>query len=290
MKIGKHTVKLSHVNKMMYPGAGITKQDVIDYYDRIAGVMMPHIKGRPLVMHRFPDGIEGKDFFHKDMPGYFPEWIKGKKVKLTEGGTQTLVVVEKKADLIYLANQACLVPHIWLSSAEKINHPDKVVFDMDPPDSDFKTVRFAAEKIKGVIEDEGFTPFLMTSGSKGLHIVIPIKPSLTFEEVRKTSSQICRDLAGRYPEKLTIEPRKDKRKGRLFLDYLRNSFGQTSVAPYALRALPGAPVAAPITWDELKQGKMDPQKYTLKNIFKRLGQIDDPWKNFSKKAKTFTIG
>lgn len=277
LRMGKYSIELSHLDKEMYPEAGITKQDVIDYYKRIASVMLPHIKGRPLVMHRFPDGIEGEDFYQKAVPDYFPEWIKRTEVKLREGGTEELVVVEKAADLVYLANQACLVPHVWLSREKKIDKPDKLTFDLDPPGDDFGEVKFAARKLKKVLEENGLTPFVMTTGSKGLHVTVPLEPEHSFDRVREFAEGLAENLASEYPDRLTTESRKKKRRGRLLLDYMRNAYGQTSVVPYALRALPQAPVATPLDWEELGHSSLNPRSYTLENIFRRLGRKEDPW-------------
>jgi len=277
VRMGKFSIELTNPDKIMYPESGITKQDVIRYYKRIAPVMLPHIRGRPLVMHRFPDGIEGEDFYQKSAPDYFPEWIKRKKVRLKEGGSEYLVVVTRAADLVYLANQACLVPHVWLSREEDVAKPDKLIFDLDPSGDDFGEVKFAALELKKVLEDEDLTPLIMTTGSKGLHVTVPIKPARSFDGVREFAAKIAGRLTEESPDRLTTESRKDKRTGRLLLDVMRNAYGQTSVVPYALRALPEAPVAAPLDWNELGNADLGPRRYTLNNIFRRLGRKKDPW-------------
>jgi bifunctional non-homologous end joining protein LigD len=257
VRIGRYSVELSRPRKKMYPEDGITKEDVVDYYQRIAPVALPHMKGRPLVMHRFPNGIKGEDFYQKAVPDYFPDWIKRKKVRLVEGGWQELAVVEKAADLVYLANQACLVPHVWLSRADNVNNPDRMIFDLDPSSDDFGEVKFAALELKKMLEE----------------------PDHHFDRVRKFAEIIAGRLADQFPEKVTTEPRKQKRRGRLLLDVMRNSYGQTSVVPYALRAIPGAPVAAPLDWEELSGSGLNAQSYNLANIFRRLGRKQDPWRS-----------
>ena len=289
LRIGQYTVELSHLEKKMYPEAGITKGDVVDYYKRVAPDMLRHMKNRPVVMHRFPDGIEGKDFYQKSVPDYFPDWIKRKKVQLREGGSEELVVVEKTADLVYLANQACLVLHVWMSRAESVEKPDKLVFDLDPAGDDFQEVKFAARELKKVLEKKGLTPFMMTTGSKGLHVTVPIKPVLSFDRVREFAALLAEDLAEEFPDRLTTESRKQKRRGRLLLDYMRNAYGQTSVVPYALRALPGAPVVAPLDWEELAKSGLHPQSYSLRNIFSRLALKKDPWQNMFRHKKKLDI-
>jgi len=289
MKMGKYTIDMSNLDKKMYPKSGKTKQDVIEYYKEIAPYMLTHIKQRPLVMHRFPDGIEGEDFYQKAVPDYFPDWINRTKISLKEGGSEYLVVVEKAADLVYLANQACLVPHVWLCRENNVDNPDKLVFDLDPSGDDFGEVKFAALKLKKILEEKGLTSYVMTTGSKGLHVTVPIKPDYSFDKVRDYAEEVAWQLAKDYPDRLTIESRKVKREGRLLLDYMRNAFGQTSVAPYALRALPGAPVAAPLDWEELKRSELNPRSYNINNIFRRLSQKEDPWKDIFRNKYTLKI-
>lgn len=289
IKMGKYSIALSNLDKKMYPKSGITKKNVINFYKNIAPFMLPHIKQRPLVMHRFPDGIEGEDFYQKAVPNYFPDWIKRTKITLKEGGFEYLVVVEKAADLVYLANQACLVPHVWLSREDNVENPDKLVFDLDPSGDDFGEIKFAAFKLKKVLEEKGLISYVMTTGSKGLHVTIPIKPDHSFKTVREYAEEIAWQLAKDYPDRLTTESRKVKRKSRLLLDYMRNAYGQTSVVPYALRALPGAPVAAPLDWKELKRSQLNPQTYNLNNIFRRLSQKEDPWKNIFRNRNKLKI-
>jgi bifunctional non-homologous end joining protein LigD len=264
-------------NKILFPRAKITKGDVIDYYEKIAPIMLPHIKNRPLVMQRFPNGIKQKGFYQKEVPDYFPRWIKRKRVKLEKNGSQALVTVEKKEDLVYLANQAVITPHVWLSTKNKPYYPNKIVLDLDPGKTGLQHMRSAAKLLKKILEKHGLKVFLMTTGSKGYHLVCPIKQTYKFDKVRAFVKNIVKTLAEQYPRNFTIETLKKKRRGRIFLDYLRNAYGQTSVAPYAIRPYPGAPIATPIDWKELSSTK--PQAYTIKNIFKRLSRKKDPWKH-----------
>lgn len=289
LNIGNKKIELSNPEKEMYPKENLTKTDIANYYEKISDYMLPHIKNRPLVMHRFPDGIDGEEFYQKEVPDYFPKSIKRKTIKLVKGGSEPLMIAEKKADLVYLAGQACLVPHIWLSTADNPKSPNKIVFDLDPPKGDFDKVIFAAFKIKEMFEDKKFTPYVMTTGSKGLHIIIPIKQNHRFKKVREYVKDVADELAEKYKDKLTTETRKSKRKGRVFLDYLRNAYGQTSVAPYALRAIEGAPVATPLDWDELKKSDIGPQSYNINNIFRRLSKKKDPFKGMMRHAKALDV-
>jgi bifunctional non-homologous end joining protein LigD len=208
---------------------------------------------------------------------------------LEKDGKQELVIIEKKDDLLYLANQGTLVFHSWLSQKQNVNKPDKLIFDLDPPkNSGFQIVKFAAYKLRDIFTKNKLNPFVMTTGSKGLHVIIPIKPKHDFDKVREFAKKTAEELADKYPDKLTTEVRKEKRKARILLDYLRNAFGQTGVAPYSLRAIKNAPIATPLDWAELPSLN-DPQKYNISNIFKRLGQKSDPWENIYKKAKDLKL-
>jgi bifunctional non-homologous end joining protein LigD len=238
-------------------------------------------------MHRFPDGITKEGFYQKQVPDYFPSWIYRKTVPLKKGEKQTLVIVDDADSLLYLANQGVLVFHAMLSCADAVNKPDKIVFDLDPSGDDIKELRFAARLLKKKLEEYGLHPFVMTTGSRGYHVVTPIIPEHSFIKVHAFAKKIADSLADEYPDRLTTEMSKSERKKRVFIDYLRNSYNQTSVAPYSLRAHEGAPVATPINWSELSKTK--PQQYTIKTLFKRLSRKQDPWKNFDKKAMRLEI-
>lgn len=282
-EIGRRTVEISNPDKVLFPDDGITKADLADYYARIAETMLPHVRGRPATMQRYPDGIEGETFFQKDVPNYFPDWIKTVEMA-KEGGTVTHLVIEEAATLVYLANQACITPHMWLSRADRPHHPDRIVFDFDPPGKEFTPIRDAARRLRDILEELGLVPFVMTSGSRGLHVVAPLKRTTDFDEVRTFARGVAELLVGRHPDRLTTEQRKNKRGRRIFVDTMRNSYAQTAVAPYAVRARAGAPVAAPLDWDELGRG-LEPRKYTIANVFRRLARKDDPWAKIERQAR-----
>lgn len=285
IKIGADEFELTHPDKVLYPEDKLTKEDIVNYYLRISKWMLPHAKDRVLSMQHFPDGIKGANFYQKRVPDYFPLWLKTAKVKLHEaGGVEEVPVIEKEIDLAYLSGQAVLPFHTWLSHVDKINNPDKIVFDLDPTEEkNFEDLRFCSLKIKEKFESLGFKTFIMTSGAGGFHVCIPIKPTKSFDEVREFCHKMADEIAEQYPKRLTTEVRKGQREGRIFIDYLRNSYGQTSVCPYSLRALAGAPVATPFSWSEIV--RMKPQSYNIKTIFKYLSAKGDPWKNFSASAK-----
>lgn len=281
VQIGSHTVGLSNQDKTYFPEDGLTKGDLVDYYRRVAEVMLPHLEGRPLALRRYPDGIAEDGFVQQEAPDHFPDWIDRVTVE-KEGGTITHVVCNSAATLVYLANQGCITPHAWLSRTGALRRPDRLIFDLDPPDGDVAPVRQAARRVRDLLTELGLAAFVMTSGSRGLHVVAPLKAEDDFETVRTFAHEAADVLAARHPDALTTAQRKNKRRGRVFLDYLRNSYAQTSVPPYAVRARPGAPAATPLAWDELSD--VTPRRYTITNLFRRLGQKDDPWHDIDDEA------
>ena len=271
---------------MLFPDDGITKGDLVDYYRQVAPAILPYLKERPLNMQRFPNGIDAQGFYQKQMPDYFPEWMDRVSVEvLGEGQRQTQVVCNDAATLVYLANQACVTPHAWLSRVDRLDYPDKLIFDFDPSADDFASVRSAALAMRALIDDLGLAPFVMTTGSRGLHIVIPLDQSLPFDDTRAFARDLAETLARRDPDHWTTEPRKDERRGRLFVDYLRNAYGQTAIPPYAVRAKAGAAVATPLEWDELADPDLNARSYTIRNVLRRIVTRPDPWQAFEHEAR-----
>lgn len=277
-------LEISKKSKVFFPDSNITKGELVEYYMKIAHVILPYLKNRPITMHRFPDGIEGKNFYQKDTPEYFPEWIETAAVK-KKNGTVTHVICNNTDTLAYIANQACITPHTWLSRTSDLNKPDKMVFDLDPSDNDTEKVKNAAFTLKKLLEVEGFSPCIMTSGSRGFHIVVFLIPGADFEKTRKYAQHIAQKAVTASPESFTVEQRKNKRGSRVFIDINRNAYAQTSVTPYSVRARKSAPVAVPIEWHEASNPSMTPDRYNIRNIFRRLEHKEDPWKN----TKSFTL-
>ena len=297
LKVGKHEVQVTHEEKILFPEsplrqglsghAKITKGDLINYYSKIAPVMILYVKNRPIMMHRFVEGIGQEGFYQKNISDYFPDWIERAEINKLEGGMITQVLCNNPETLVYIANQLCITIHTWLSKIDKINYPDKLVFDLDPagpkPEESFALVIKAAKKIKEFLENLGLTTFVMTTGSKGLHVVVPIKRENTFEYVKNFARDCATILEKENPEIFTNEMRKEKRGTKIFLDIYRNAYAQTSVAPYAVRAIEGAPIATPIRWSEVNKN-LTAQKYNIKNIFARLEKKGDAWEDFEKSA------
>jgi bifunctional non-homologous end joining protein LigD len=277
------TVEISNPDKVLFPRDGITKADLAAYYEEIAATMLPHVRDRAVVMQRFPNGIRHEGFIQKDVPQYFPEWIKTIRVKKARGSV-THVVVDNAATLMYLADQACVTPHVWLSRIDRLDHPDRLIFDLDPSGRTFEPVLAAARALREVLEAIDLVPYLMTTGSRGLHVVVPLDRSADFDTVRALARRLATAVADAAPDRFTIEQRKEKRRGRVYLDTMRNAYAQTAVAPYAVRALPGAPVAAPLEWAELSR-LAGAQPYTIKTIARRLARRGDPWKDIARRAR-----
>lgn len=288
LEIDGHEIGISHPDKLLFEFPGITKLELADYYRRISPTALRHYRDRALSMHRYPDGIDREGFFQKTLPDYFPDWIERATLP-KEDGKVTYVVANDAATLVYLANQACITPHLALSRTDRPDHPDRMIFDLDPSDDDFGKVQVSAKHLKAFLDRLELVSFVQTTGSRGLHVVVPLNRKSDFDRVREFSHRVCRMLAEEHPDLMTIEQRKNKRGERVFLDDLRNAYGQTSVAPYAVRARPGAPVATPLNWDEVGRDALDPQKYNIGNIFRRLGQIDDPWADISSHAQGLAI-
>ena len=279
LRIGSRTLPVSNLEKELFPGE-YTKADVIEYYRKIAPVMLPYLRGRLVSMQRFPDGLGGFSFFQKEIPKYFPDWISRATVPRREGGEITHVVCNDVATLVYLAAQACLVPHVGLSRTDRPDTPDRIIFDLDPSENaGFALVKKTAFLLRRLLENElGLESLPMLTGSRGVHVLVTLKRRESFDAVRAFAQGVAGLLTRRYPRIVTVEHRKAKRGPRIYLDVARNGYGQTAVPPYSLRALPGAPVATPLTWEELRSPRMRPQSFALASIFERLDRVGDPWK------------
>ncbi|ALP53938.1 ATP-dependent DNA ligase [Candidatus Tenderia electrophaga] len=288
-RFGRYTVELSNTDKVFFPDAGISKGDLIDYYSAVAEWLVPHAKDRPLTLHRFPDGIDQDGFYQQQRSDYFPDWIQSRKTARVEDSHEDEKAVDhvlcnNQATLVYLANQGVITLHGWLSRAPRLTRPDRLIFDLDPAHKDFGTVRRAARQVAALMQQLNLTPYAMTTGSRGLHVVAPLRRGQQFDAVRDLAQAMAQHLAQQHSDDLTVEQRKDKRQGRIYLDVMRNAYGQTAVLPYAVRAKPGAPVATPLDLDELDDSGLDPQGWHIKNILRRLGQKGDPWADIRRHA------
>jgi bifunctional non-homologous end joining protein LigD len=275
-------VTITNPDKALFPEDGITKGELVDYFRHVADVMVPLVKDRPLTMQRFTDGIDKPGFFQKEAPYYLPEWIETVTFGLRDGRKQRQILCNDAATLAWIASQDCITQHVWLSRADRLDYPDMIIFDLDPPDDDFDIVRFAARAIRAKLQDLDMSSFIMTTGSRGLHVVSPLDRSADFETVRAWARSLAEKLAWSIPDSFTTELRKESRGHRLFIDYTRNAFGQTKVAPYTVRPKQGAPVATPVEWDELDH--IHSQTFNIRNVPKRVESRGDPWKNMQRYA------
>jgi bifunctional non-homologous end joining protein LigD len=275
IRAGRRTVQISKPDKALFP-CGLTKLELARYYDAVAPAMLPHLADRPLNLERYPDGIEGPRIIQQRASDHFPPWIKRVRVGKA-GGTVDHVVARDSATLVYLANQAAITLHSWLSRADRLDRPDRVIFDLDPSGDDVAAVARAARAMGAVLRELGLEPWVMTSGSRGYHVLVPLQRRADHDGVREFARGVATLAAAREPELFTVEQRKAKREGRILIDIMRNAYAHTAVAPYAVRPRRGAPVATPLHWEELSDPAMTPGRITVRDVPARLARDGDPW-------------
>ncbi len=289
IRIGSRSIAVSSLDKVLFAArAGaeaVTKGALIEYYRQVAPTLLRYLKDRPISLQRYPGGIEAQGFYQKEVSDYFPAWIDRARIEVLETGEiQEQVICNDAATLVYLVNQNTITFHPWLSRADRLYYPDKLIFDLDPP-GEFEAARQAAWWRRALLTELGLRPFVMTTGSRGLHVVTPLDRKADFDAVRDFARDLAGLLARRHPDVLTVEMRKDERAGRVFLDYLRNAYASTAVAPYAVRARPGAPVATPLAWEELEDPALRSDTYTLRTLPDRLARVGDPWRDMRRHAR-----
>ncbi|MGF1595727.1 MAG: non-homologous end-joining DNA ligase [Acidimicrobiales bacterium] len=279
-------VEVTNPDRVLFPAIGVTKGQVVDYYARVADHLLPHVAGRPLVLERFPRGIDGQGFYQKNLPDHAPEWLARVEIPTVEGGVTRYGVVDDADGLVWVANQSAVVLHTLLAEAAAPQRPVEVIFDLDPADDDLGPVQSTARALRHLLVDLGLAPRVKSSGSQGLHLVVDvIDDDATYARTEGFAHRVAELVADRL-EEVTTEHRKRNRRGRLFLDVLRNGPASHAVAPYSLRARPEAPVAAPLTWDEALSPRFHPRRITIGNVFRRLAQIEDPWASISRPSTT----
>lgn len=275
IRAGRRSVTVSRPDKVLFPADGVTKRDLAEHYARVAPAMLPLVREHPVALERFPDGIEGMRFYHKNIK-HTPEWVRTVTVG-KRGGELNQVVVDDAATLVWMADQACITPHIWLSRADRLMNPDQLIVDLDPPEGKFAEARRVALVVRSLLDDLGLPSYPKTTGGKGIHVMVPLDRRATFEDVRAFADGLAAVLAADDPRRLTTEFRKEKRGDRLFLDMGRNAYAQHAVAPYAVRPRDGAPVATPLDWSEVEDRRLKPERFTIKAVGKRVESGDDPW-------------
>ncbi|EFL38018.1 non-homologous end-joining DNA ligase [Streptomyces griseoflavus] len=286
VRAGRRSVEIRRPGKVLFPGgrdaAQYTKGDLVDYHRAVAPFMLPHLRGRPLMLDRRPDGVGGPAFMQKNTPDGYPDWITRAEVG-KEGGTVTHTVCDDTATLLYLVDQASITLHRWQSRTARIDRPDRLVFDLDPAGDDFETVREAARLLRGLLDELELPSAPMTTGSRGLHVVVPLSATQDFDEVRAFAHDVAGTLAAAHPGRLTTAARKKDRRGRLYLDVQRNAYAQTAVAPYTVRALPGAPVAVPVSWEQLDDPGLHARRWTVEDAVAQART--DPWAGLPRRGR-----
>lgn len=278
------TVTITHPERVLFPEDGLTKGDLADYHRAVADVLVPHLRDRPLMLQRFPEGIGAGGFYQKEAGRGVPGWIRTVRVD-KEGGTVNHPVVDDADALLALTNLSVVSFHRWPSRADQLTQPDVLVMDLDPSSDDFEEVRQAARWTRELLDELDLASYLQVTGSRGLHVVVPLDRSADTGAVDAFAADLARVLASRHPEELTAEFSKAARRGRLYLDTARNGWAQTAVSPYSVRPRRGAPVATPITWDELADPAVRPDGWTLHTVPDRLADAGDPWAGMGRHAR-----
>jgi bifunctional non-homologous end joining protein LigD len=270
-------VRFSNLEKLYWPEDGITKGDLIQYHETVAPWLLPYLKDRPLVLTRYPDGIHGKSFYQKNAPDFVPDWIRTETIWSEHAQKEIAYFVCNDVEtLLYLVNLGTIPLHVWSSRVGSIPHPDWCILDLDPKGAPFANVVTLARAIYELCEEIGLPSFVKTSGSTGLHVLLPLGGQTTYEQSRMLGHLLARVIEARHPDIATTARNIAARKGRVYLDYLQNRHGQLLVSPYSVRPLPGAPVSAPLTWEEVTQ-RLTPQRFTVLNLPARLERrSEDP--------------
>jgi bifunctional non-homologous end joining protein LigD len=276
--------QISHPDKVLFPAAGITKLDLARHYERVAPAMLPYVRDRPLAVQAFPKGIEEHGFFMKAVPDYFPHWIDRVTVP-KRGGTVTHVLANDADTLVYLAGQNVVTLHTWLSRADEPRQPDRLIVDFDPSGGGFADVRAAAREAGERLRDAGLVPYAMVTGSRGIHVLCPLRRGPSFTDVHGYARGLAEQMVSDDPRRLTLEWKKADRGSRIYVDVNRIAYAQHAVAPYGVRAREKAPVAMPIHWEELSERSLRPDRWTLENAGARLDSEGDPWKGMMRRAR-----
>jgi bifunctional non-homologous end joining protein LigD len=285
LEVEGREVHLTNLGKIFWPEAGWRKGDLISYYVGVSPYILPHLKRRPLVMVRYPDGISGESWFHKDLPGGAPKWVQTIRVwHHAEKKDVHYVVCDDLPTLIWLAQMGTIEIHTWSATIDDVKKADVAVFDIDPQTGEFADAVDGARMVCDLLDELDLEYYVKTTGKRGIHVFLPLKPKDPHSDVRDFVHEAILLLDRRHPDTFALSYVKSKRKGRLFVDYAQNSFGKTNITPYSLRATPDATVSTPI-----QLGRVDPHDYRLDTVVRRLGRTGDLWKDI-REATAVTIG
>jgi bifunctional non-homologous end joining protein LigD len=272
LTIDGRALKFTNLNKLYYPDDGVTKRDVINYYDAVADLILPHLIDRPLSLKRYPNGIKEEYFFQKHTPDAYPSWLRTELIDSDHAGAINYVFAQDRASLLYLANLGCIDQNPWMSRIGSLDNPDFVLIDLDPQECPFEMIVEAAVMVKQVLDEIGLKGYPKTTGGDGMHVYIPVEPIYTYEETRTFADLISRLVTRQKPQMFTTPRSVSKRqKNRVYFDYLQNAKSKTISAPYVLRAYPGAPVATPLEWSEVRPG-LHPKQFTIFNVRERFAE------------------
>ncbi|HEX8181706.1 MAG TPA: non-homologous end-joining DNA ligase [Pyrinomonadaceae bacterium] len=280
VRMGRHTVALTNLDKVYWPDDGYTKADLIRYYYEISAYILPYLKDRPLIMKRYPNGIKGP-FFHQHDVNEAPDFVQTATLDVEEGHTVDYIIGGDLPTLIYMANLGAIERHPWHSRLRNLARPDWFVFDLDPgPGVEFTTICELAISVRDLLTEIGLACYPKTSGSRGLHVYVPIKPVYDYEQIAELAEQVATLVARAQPEIATVERALKKRKrGQIYVDHMQNARGKSVVAPYSVRPRAGACVSAPLTWREVERKRITPQDFTIKNLLRRVrakGDLFEP--------------
>ncbi len=274
VRVDDAVVLLTHLEKLYWPKEGITKGDLLRYYAQVAPTILPYLYHRPLILKRYPNGIEGKFFFQHDLDDT-PAFVRTQSLETAEKRSIDYAIIDNTATLLYLTNLGTIEEHPWHSRVEDIDHPDWVVFDLDPEAAPFETVCEVARALRQTLEQLGLQGYAKTSGSRGIHVLVPIKPRYGYEQVAEFAERVAHRVAQEHPRYATVVRSLSRRQpGHVYIDHLQNAKGKTIAAPYSVRARPGATVSAPLEWREVQKG-LSPQQFTLQDMPARLRDKGD---------------
>jgi bifunctional non-homologous end joining protein LigD len=283
--VGSRAVEISHPDKALFTRPTVTKLDLARHYQQVAEAMLPHLRGRPLALQAFPQGIDRPGFFLKSIPGHFPGWI-ARATLAKKGGTLTQVIADEAATLVFLAGQNVVTPHALLSRADEPYQPDRLILDFEPsPGIGFAAVRAAARDAGERLSDAGLVPYAMVTGSRGVHVWSPLRRGPGFPQVHAYARALAEAMVAENPKHLTLEWRRADRGARIYVDVNRINYAQHAVAPYGVRPRPRGPVAMPLEWDELSDPRLKPDSWTVRTAAQRLRSDGDAWKGFNRRAR-----
>jgi bifunctional non-homologous end joining protein LigD len=277
-RLGDHTVRVTHSEKLYWPEDGISKGDLLALYRDVAAVMLPYFADRPVTLRAYPEGIHGASFYQRDLPDRAPDWMRSADYAVqAHGGTIQLPLIDDAAGLIWLANEGCIEFHLWSSRAPDLDEPDQAVFDLDPGDEAmFGDVLKAALRLRDELERQELRGYAKTSGRRGLHVYVPLAPGHAYSAVREWVKATAERLEAKHGDLIAVARGATHQGNRVTFDYAQNSIARTMAAPYTVRAVAGATVSAPLRWEEVAAGTIRPEELNLRTMPSRLQAVGDP--------------